>query len=369
MDKPYLTPIAGLPEAVAAAKVAPRHKALLGAMSQFERLRGVRFLTSRGGGGSMYRVMCKVLNADGQLVSEDRDRWLAEQLDGHGSASSVYEALKDSGYMVSKCEVENLYFVIDRGGPQANFAQIQVDVLTEYVDRPLFDWFTHASPRDLHDLQRDAAPAEERKLLAAPAYELNQVVDVPRFFDLARALHEERRQLMRQRKVVVSEQRSDGKAGDSYVTTLAGMDEDFERFPWWRGERLLHDWTLSSAGRSGARLCQHWVLEFQDYQHPMTERSRLAGQRFADVVPMWTHRFKMAEVKRAPSVQALYDKLLSIDRRTRVPFAWFFYLLHGNRVNDGAGRTVFDAAERGEIMLPEHDYQVLRRWNERPYGF
>lgn len=30
---------------------------------------------------------------------------------------------------------------------------------------------------------------------------------------------------------------------------------------------------------------------------------------------------------------------------------------------------VLEAAEAGLIVLPEHDYQVLRAWQQAPYGF
>lgn len=59
----------------------------------------------------------------------------------------------------------------------------------------------------------------------------------------------------------------------------------------------------------------------------------------------------------------------TLDRRVGVPFGWYFYMLHGNRVTDGAGHRVLEAAEQGLIVLPEHDYQVLRAWKARPYGF
>ena len=44
-------------------------------------------------------------------------------------------------------------------------------------------------------------------------------------------------------------------------------------------------------------------------------------------------------------------------------------MLHGNRVHDWAARRVLEAAEGGTIVLPEHDYRVLKAWEERPYGF
>ncbi len=52
-----------------------------------------------------------------------------------------------------------------------------------------------------------------------------------------------------------------------------------------------------------------------------------------------------------------------------MPFAWFFYGLHGNLVRGGQLQRIVDAAEAGRIVLPEHDYQVLRAWSDDPYGF
>ncbi|WP_295638401.1 hypothetical protein [uncultured Methylibium sp.] len=87
-------------------------------------------------------------------------------------------------------------------------------------------------------------------------------------------------------------------------------------------------------------------------------------------VPVWTFRARLAEVARRPSsVHALYGKLETIDRRTGVPFGWYFWMLHGNRVHDAAGRAILEAAEAGKIVLPEHDYMTLKSWYERPYGF
>ena len=68
-------------------------------------------------------------------------------------------------------------------------------------------------------------------------------------------------------------------------------------------------------------------------------------------------------------VYGLFSKLQTIDRRVQVPFGWYFYMLHGNRVHDDAGKRVLEAAEGGLIVLPEHDYRVLRNWADRGYGF
>jgi hypothetical protein len=44
-------------------------------------------------------------------------------------------------------------------------------------------------------------------------------------------------------------------------------------------------------------------------------------------------------------------------------------MLHGNRIGDWAGKWILKGAEDGEIVLPEHDYRVLKAWYDHPYGF
>lgn len=367
MGQTYHLEVAGLAEAVANTAVDAKHKALTKALNVHQALHGARFANSRGAGGGRWLARRKVLDQAGAVVADDHKIWLQQQVDQDGgSVSAAYARLKDEGFTLSKCEIESLVFVVDGGGSQSNFKQVHVDVETEYIDAPLFGWF-YTSPRDMIDLvDQSAPPFDDRKLLSAPRYRLGSIEDVPRFMDVARQLHEHERDRTRKAMVTLTDADPDG-GGEVSVQSLASLDPQFEKYPWWKGERFIHDWTLSSAGRSGARLCQHWVFELSDYTYP--EGTRQAGQRFVNLVPAWTHTFNMAEIKRGPSIHSTYDKLLSIDRRTGVPFAWFFYMLHGNRVKDWAGEMVLRAAERGEIDLPEHDYQVLRRWQERPYGF
>ncbi|WP_231753773.1 integrase [Burkholderia savannae] len=45
------------------------------------------------------------------------------------------------------------------------------------------------------------------------------------------------------------------------------------------------------------------------------------------------------------------------------------YGLHGNLVTSGQMQRVLEAAEQGLIVLPEHDYRVLKRWYDDQYGF
>ena len=44
-------------------------------------------------------------------------------------------------------------------------------------------------------------------------------------------------------------------------------------------------------------------------------------------------------------------------------------MLHGNRLGPWVGEQILAAAEAGTIVLPEHDYRVLKDWSREPYGF
>jgi len=126
---------------------------------------------------------------------------------------------------------------------------------------------------------------------------------------------------------------------------------------------MFSDWALSSAGRSGARLCAHWAMQISDYTDPK-------GVRGMSLVPVRTSTLKLAEVDgRKGSAYELFGQLEKLDRRVKVPFAWYFYMLHGDRVNDAAGHRVIKAVEAGQIVLPEHDYRVLKAWEANTYGF
>lgn len=89
-----------------------------------------------------------------------------------------------------------------------------------------------------------------------------------------------------------------------------------------------------------------------------------------DMVPMWAFNRPLAKVNAGKgSEYEFYGALEKLDRRVGVPFGWYFYMLHGNRVEADAGRRVIRAAEAGTIVMPECDYRVLKDWEAEPYGF
>lgn len=368
MSSEYLIDIPGLTDTVAAVPADPadtRHQALLRAVRAVPGLETAEYATSRGG---FSLVQHKVFDAGGALVHDDHRAWLAQEYVNDGARAGVtHQRLLAAGLRLAETEITKLYLVVDRGGAEENFLQLEVEMLTERLSHRLVgDW--GLAPRDVRELVEEARgpmlPPEEQTVVGKPYFQLHRVIDMARFLeviDAAAGLERERARAMRF-TVSDSTPNADAKPPER-VVSYGELDPGFDKYPA-KGRRLFKDWAASSAGQSGQRLCRHWVMDISD------AHDKASSERWVSLVPMWTYGKKLAQVEsRKGSAHALYDKLLSIDRRTGAPFAWFFYMLHGNRVHEGAAYRVLEAAEAGQLELPERDYQVLRRWRDREYGF
>lgn len=364
MSHEYLLEIPGLADRVKA--VSPgagisQHAALLEALRQVPGLHELELSTERG---DTFLVQRRVFTAAGDLVHDDHRSWLTQEFVNDGARAGVtHRRLLAADLRLSQTEITTLYLVVDRGGDESNFLQIEVELHTERLSHRLMaDW--GGAPRDVRDLVDEACglelPAEQQIPLGTPQYRLSRVIDMARFLEVIDAAEERVRQRARAMRFdVVDPEDGAPKRKMGY----AEMDPGFDKYPA-KGRRLFRDWAASSAGRSGQRLCRHWVMQISDSGGDRPQ------QRWISLVPMWTFGKPLAEVDASKGTpQALYEKLCSIDRRTGVPFAWFFYMLHGNRVREGAAHRILKAAEAGEIDLAEQDYQVLRRWKDREYGF
>lgn len=359
----YSLNLPGLEEAVSKSRPDLRHAQLVQALARFPGLEGATLRATRGGDGGIYMQRRTVVRADGSVEHNDHRAWLDAQLRGDGgNAKATYERLSKQGFRLSRCDITRLHLACDRGGEdQADFLQIDVDLCDDRVHCALFRGYYFDEPRtlqDLVDIAEGEAVAENQRTPISLYYQLCRVVDAAKFVDLAEKLEEQQRAKLRARQYEVT--RGDGT---KETRSHADLDPGFERFPS-KTRRLFDDWRASSAGQSGARLCEHWLLQFSDWTDPSSKT------RYLSVVPLWTFAKKLAEVNASSGdVYGLFSKLQTIDRRVQVPFGWYFYMLHGNRVHDDAGKRVLEAAEGGLIVLPEHDYRVLRNWADRGYGF
>lgn len=353
--------IPGLAEAVADCPVTKSHAGLQKVMRKFAGLEKTTLTGIEGLDGRMSLVKKKVLDAHGTVVHDDLGVWMKNQLaEDFGNARATYNRLVNAGFVISNCRLTVVYLVHDHGGAESNYLQAEIHVEDEWTDRLLFDPSPYSAPREPADLMDTHGPAisEAARVRIRPtAYRLARVVNVGALTHAMETEDLAERNAFKQRRFIREE----------YGVPSREVDVD-EAFPGWdkeplRAKRVFCDWQNSSAGRSGARFWEHWMLDVQD-------RTDGKGERFLNYTPAWTTTLKLAKIPgNQGSAYEVFGKLEALDKRVGVPFAWFFFMLHGNRVKDAAGHKVLEAAEAGLIVLPEHDYQVLKAWSTHCYGF
>ncbi|MGQ7908769.1 hypothetical protein [Burkholderia sp. BC1] len=361
MRKEYELQTDVLATIVAATPVTPKHAELLTALATRTDYRGARYAVTRD---EFSERPARVIDAEGREIAADYHAWIDAQLDAHGgSVQDVLITHQDSGYQLVEVQPLLHFFVYDRGGDQDNFVQLEVWEEQEFVERTVFPRTTPWRFPDARELRSGwhDMPVErfERRMLGTPRYRLAAVIDMQRFTALAEATYLERRQRDGDRELL----ERNVETGEERVVSVRELTPGYERQQW-RGRRFFDDWAASSAGRAGERACARWVFSTEDYTDPHHGHGM-------DFVPRWTHTRKIAALKNTAKLDAysLYGKLTQFDERIGHRFAWYFYGLHGNLILSGQMERVLDAAEAGLIVLPEHDYQVLRRWADDQYGF
>ena len=366
--KLYEIHLPDLTNQVALCPVQENHASLLALLrtSAPRALANIKLLTKVGGWSKAKR---KVLNRDATVVSEDHQQWLRAQLEADGGqAATTFRRLAGLKLYLSVCELDTLLLVHDRQNDNpADFVQVKVQVENEFVDCELFNPRDHYIPTNERELLQSATngypvPTVDRLRIRPCAYSLDAMVDVGIFVDEAEGLDRLERALVQRRKFDVKD-----FDGTTEVMSMDQLDPGWNRFPF-KLRRIFADWMNSSAGKSGARFCDHWYLDLRDHTEPRTSSGSSA--RHMHFTPQWTTSQKLAEIESGKGNDYTFvGNLEKLDRRVKVPFGWYFFMLHGNRVSDGAGKRMLRIVEDGIAVMPECDYQVLRQWVERRYGF
>lgn len=121
-------------------------------------------------------------------------------------------------------------------------------------------------------------------------------------------------------------------------------------------------------GREGHRFCDHWWAQTNDWINPKE------GMREFSIIPQWAETdggLKLPEISPdwEDTPYGVMESLTQFDRQAGYPFAWYFYMLHGNRITHSAGGVIANAIKDGLLNLPESDEHVLLRWRDDQYGF
>jgi hypothetical protein len=107
------------------------------------------------------------------------------------------------------------------------------------------------------------------------------------------------------------------------------------------------------------------------YSSPHGHRPCRARVGHLNGIPAWLTPKALPEIalKKKETIHSLLDRLEKFDTKAGHSFAWYFYMLHGNRIRSPVGEQLAEAIENGLYRLPAWDREVLQRWKEQPYAF
>lgn len=312
----------------------------------------------------------KLLTAEGDVIADDFESWVRAKYEAMGQdVRSVWENHKDAGMVLAERRRTRLVVVGPYGPEPDAFMQMDVDVKHETTGRYAFEnnsWSTPDCLRDLLQPMTDLAPERE---LSPRTYELSAVTDIRRFVrDMVDIYRVERQAMLPEveKKMVhcldidVPQQRR--------PRSVPFLDIHPDWAEWEHPcTRLFRDWQESSAGQFGYRFCDHWFFSMNDY----TDND---GKRHMSVIPRWADADRVRDLptirldEEDSSIDA-FNMLCDFDDRAGYKFAWYFFMLHGNKINAGAALAVVRGVQNCSIWLPERDERVLMRWHQRIYGF
>lgn len=310
----------------------------------------------------------RILDDAGAQIAPAGKEWIEQQvLDaGEGWRRRVQE-LSQEKWVRTSFRIVPLYFVARMGEHPTDFLQAVVNCETEYPaeERDMRDLVDHymRSPEDMRQISHAQAPNESQPAIGAARYRFWQLEHMPEFLARDTQIRRERYpgilKAASERRVNVA----DMGTGDQFETSWAeafGYPQQLGPSPL---QRWFQDWSNSSAGRSGTLVERHWVFQLRS--------GVWKGERYSEAIPRWVTRRRLPASDKAglKGWPALREWLEAFDQKAGHPFAWYFFMLHGNRIRASAGMQVARALESGTQWLPSHDRAVLHRWALDQYGF
>lgn len=317
-----------------------------------------------------------LIDRNGTRVADDLAAWVDRELAAAGGdAREVWRRNVAAGLIRTAWKGEYLTIAVPFGPEPDAFQQIGIRAGAESTVQAFLDIDEAFAPEDRGDLLSGPCLVfgpHEQQVLSPLRYTLDGMTNIRRFLrDLLETekanrlaeLPELQQKTIRIQEVVPG---PDGSQTSCNVPFLDLCPDWLERIP--PAIRFFRDWQESSAGRAGHRLCEHWFIQHGEYTNP-------DGRRSVFFCPQWADGdggLLLSELLpgHAASPYGVMASLAAFDEQAGYPFAWYFYMLHGNRVGSSAGGLLAGAILDGRINpLPECDTRVLLRWNEDRYGF
>lgn len=333
---------------------------------------------------SFHRDIGGLIGRNGETVSDDYKAWVTKEYrSAGGDAKAVYRKYNEAELAILEEQGEHVVITTPCGESPEAFLQMEFEATRRIAEVFLLD---SLEPDCLEDLFHSSYCLKVPRILSPWRYGVRKLTNVQTFLGGLMELEHARRRttfpertLEPVRELIVEDRMAPVIRELPFLELYPGNDE----LP--KEARFFQDWRESSAWLSGARLCAHWWLDLADAYGRLSYIPRWAdsdcsfpsvslGSRWSTPSPgsiTSPPDFSLPRVENSAhrSVYTLMATLEEFDQRAGYPMAWFFYMLHGNRVEQAVGDAVAKAVKDGRIGLPEHDARVLARWREKSYGF
>ena len=296
--------------------VSAEHHALLEALSTIWPRWSFRPVLSRGG---WYRPG-RILDASGQPVAEDAQRWIEAAWEACAEDMSVfYDTYLEQGLQRSRYDGQTHFFVASYGARAEQFIQLEVETLSEVMDRPLLD--ADEALADLQDLLEPPHRGHAHRRLDAGHYRFRRITDMAEFLARLRGQHPEAPPAC----------------------------------------RFVEEWAQSSS--AAKTFCQHWVFALAEHLDRFRQPVLSAHPLSLDVVPA-----DKAGLSLVDDAMQRADALHAFDRQHGYTAAWYFHMVAGAGVSNALATRIGEDLAQGLSYLPERDAALLVHWLDKPYS-
>lgn len=259
-----------------------------------------------------------VVDADLKPIASQLRAW-AERESG-GDVDVLMDKYTGQALYATRLDGCTLYFTASTGDKALDYLQLEIEVMQEMLDRPLFD--PEFMPDNLEEfLDPMDFPRLENQAVGQPYYRFRRLN-------------------------LMSEILADQNMHSRHVQNLL---------------RFVDDWNKSSAGEEA--FCQYWVMILHEYHG-------------SDKVVHYNFRPTPASLESLPSLphaagvhgSELAKSIHGFDRQAGYAFAWYFFMLTHKGVDTNVAEDVLRDQMGAYDYLPARDLKILRAWEQRPYS-
>ena len=263
-----------------------------------------------------------IVDMEGNRIANNLIEWTERTYIGCGkNLQTLIDHAREQKLIATRQIGNTLHFVVQTGSRAEQFIQIDIDKAHEVSDRLLVN--EHNPPEDLEEFIDPLEPeCIETFSIGTSRYSYRRKTDVAIFMDEINKYH---------------------------IT-----EHPVQRF--------MDDWNRSSAQQK-AVLSDDWIVR------PFRNTGRF-GEQIINIEIVNTQQKNVPQLDDINGKKGvpLHNLLTRFDRQAGYPFAWYFYMVKGQRVTPHSGTAVFKDISGDFSYLPERDVAVLKDWINTPYS-